>query len=404
MQFFNHSIPEPYWLDDPSGHAVVGYGLEHGTWSFEGTRYSMRVLVYDCKNASFDDSFCIYCNPDLGQWYIPAYDASSEDQNCRLALCTNDLQVIDYHSYFHTEVPEEDLLSYNFATLDCGILAETPKVQQIISYSGDINDDADDSIIPFFDFAGSAQTYNPKYSLANRETGYHMEVSQPQKLHTYLDYGDNLLIANASAGKEINYDPSGSVEIIGRGMQYTVGMIYNATALEDDWHTLTISGSGTDRVKLRKVDQGYILTTGAPLRNVNVNAENDTATAELTFTAEDYQSVLLYEVNQYTLGAAVDKNGDGIYKTRIAMSDAATETLGDLNGDGTINASDAALILIAAATVGAGKASGLTEAQKTAADVNGDGTFNASDAAIVLIFAAAVGAGDTKAKITDFVH
>ena len=36
-------------------------------------------------------------------------------------------------------------------------------------------------------------------------------------------------------------------------------------------------------------------------------------------------------------------------------------------------------------------------------DVNGDGNINASDAAVVLIYAAA-GAGQDDAKISDFVH
>ena len=78
--------------------------------------------------------------------------------------------------------------------------------------------------------------------------------------------------------------------------------------------------------------------------------------------------------------------------------------LGDVNGDGTVNASDAAQILIAAAAVGAGGKSGLTEQQSRAAEVNGDGQINASDAAVVLIYAAAVGAGQTEVKITDFVR
>ncbi|MBP0972881.1 MAG: leucine-rich repeat protein [Oscillospiraceae bacterium] len=82
----------------------------------------------------------------------------------------------------------------------------------------------------------------------------------------------------------------------------------------------------------------------------------------------------------------------------------ATPLLGDLDNDTTVNASDAAKVLIAAAAMGAGEASGLTEAQIKAADVNSDGTVNASDAAIILIYSAAVGAGQEDAKITDFVH
>ena len=77
-------------------------------------------------------------------------------------------------------------------------------------------------------------------------------------------------------------------------------------------------------------------------------------------------------------------------------------SLGDLNVDNTVNASDAAQVLIAAAAIGAGQDPGLTESQMSVADVNGDKTINASDAAIILIYAAAIGAGQD-VKLTDFV-
>ena len=38
------------------------------------------------------------------------------------------------------------------------------------------------------------------------------------------------------------------------------------------------------------------------------------------------------------------------------------------------------------------------------ADVNGDGTYNASDAAVVLIYAAAVGAGEEDLTLAEFVQ
>ena len=72
--------------------------------------------------------------------------------------------------------------------------------------------------------------------------------------------------------------------------------------------------------------------------------------------------------------------------------DAVTYTCGDLNLDGSLNASDAANVLIAAANIGAGKDSGLTENQLVAADINFDGIVNASDAALILQQAAENGA------------
>lgn len=81
----------------------------------------------------------------------------------------------------------------------------------------------------------------------------------------------------------------------------------------------------------------------------------------------------------------------------------ASYTLGDVSNDGAVNASDAAQILIAAANLGGGGASGLTEAQEKAAEINGDGSINASDAAIILQYAAAVGGG-SDAKLEDFIR
>lgn len=69
--------------------------------------------------------------------------------------------------------------------------------------------------------------------------------------------------------------------------------------------------------------------------------------------------------------------------------------LGDLNGDNEVNASDAAMVLTAAASVGAGDVSGLTEEQELSADLNKDGGFNAVDAAQILTYAAYRGSGGT---------
>lgn len=76
--------------------------------------------------------------------------------------------------------------------------------------------------------------------------------------------------------------------------------------------------------------------------------------------------------------------------------------LGDLNGDSDINAADALLLLEAAAKIGVGEESGLTDVQITAADTNGDGYVNAADANNILRYAAYNGAGGTDA-IEDFL-
>ena len=80
------------------------------------------------------------------------------------------------------------------------------------------------------------------------------------------------------------------------------------------------------------------------------------------------------------------------------------DSLGDIDGSGTINASDAAKVLIVSATIGAGKDPGLIDAQKKAADVNGDGATNASDAAIILQYAAYIGAGNPEMTWAEYLQ
>ncbi len=73
----------------------------------------------------------------------------------------------------------------------------------------------------------------------------------------------------------------------------------------------------------------------------------------------------------------------------------AVVSLGDLDGNAVINAVDAAVLLQAAASVGAGGESGLSAEAEAFADLNADGAFDASDAALILQYAAYAGTGGT---------
>ena len=65
-----------------------------------------------------------------------------------------------------------------------------------------------------------------------------------------------------------------------------------------------------------------------------------------------------------------------------------TYKLGDVNGDGKIDATDASCILTECSSQAIAGKSNFTKQQKKAADVNGDGMINAVDASIVLSFSA----------------
>lgn len=108
-----------------------------------------------------------------------------------------------------------------------------------------------------------------------------------------------------------------------------------------------------------------------------------------------------------TVTVYAEESGNISDDATLTLDEEGTETIptpystGDVTGDSTINAKDANAVLIAAAKLGTGNISGLTDEAEKAADVNADGTINAKDANTILRYAAAVGTG-AKVKIEDY--
>ena len=108
-------------------------------------------------------------------------------------------------------------------------------------------------------------------------------------------------------------------------------------------------------------------------------------TAETTFST-NYGSALIYEIDENTVGVAVDTDGDSVYETKLDP-DAETERLrGDADGSGEVSIEDAQYVLNAyTKSLGTGFVD-MPEADAKAADVNGDGEVSVDDAQYILIY------------------
>lgn len=92
-----------------------------------------------------------------------------------------------------------------------------------------------------------------------------------------------------------------------------------------------------------------------------------------------------------------DLDNDGLVEQVIYAQEnefqISTIMNGDVNADGTIDASDASLVLAEYAKIQTGGVGELTETQQKAADVNGDGVVDSSDASKILAYYAMVSIG-----------
>lgn len=205
-----------------------------------------------------------------------------------------------------------------------------------------------------------------------------------------MDYENCVLEASSAAGSGVTFDKSGYISVKGESASYEMTMIYNEGSYVTDWYTIGITGENADEITFEQTDDGYILS-GSNLQNVVVMAENDAHSPEVSFTT-DYTQVLIYEIDENTIGIAADADGDGEYETAVAESEGRVR--GDVNGDGSVDLDDASITL----TIYAGKAAGLsldafTEDEIAAADVDGDGKPGLSDASAILTYYAGKAAG-----------
>lgn len=154
----------------------------------------------------------------------------------------------------------------------------------------------------------------------------------------------------------------------------------------------------------------YSQTFGKSPNTVDVTYLADgSAVVELSFFNSEGELTEnpAYRVDPRT-GAGVDlyniENAVSLADPTAVPETGTSAGKGDVDLDGTINASDAAEVLIAAAKLGAGADAELNETQAANADVNSDGDLNAADATIILVYAAAVGSGAENVTIADFIE
>lgn len=388
-----------------SGHAVVAYGIEYGDFPLyvghtnENGLYvtpttpthhmNGRIRIYDNALQHTPNTVSyLYFNTDTNEWY---YNGNDSEKNANICMMLPDIDLLNANGILEGTAPytiETDPLALFFTKA-----LDTEHTMEKIRYDAgtwEVTESTDAEIQAFPLFLTSGETGKAQnFTMTDIDSGYALTLEAAQDLDLEMQYQDILLLAKADKASQAVFHPEGYAEISGAAAPYSLGMIENDGSYTGSWYDFRVSGIGGN-ASLRRTDEGYILTADE-LSEIDVQAYGHTAQAGLTFSVP-VNSVLLYELDETTIGVKADLDGDGVYET--PSQEIPEPTRGDMNADGSVNAADAAEILTAAAKAGTG-AGTLSEEMSWRADVNADGTYDASDAALVLQYAAAVGTGST---------
>ena len=366
-----------YW-----GHAVVAYDLQYGTFSVGGTAYNGKVFVYDNNDNTFNDNYCLYFNTSKGTWIIPEYEDAYQ-----LGFITDYTGFINYHGYIDTSnVPVQSDADSFIATLQSNLLKSNYSLTKI-----DLNQNKNtytfsttdpNEIRTFSDFSDSMEANNLKFAMKDASKGYALKLATTEAVDLSMRYENSIFDVTGSNGNIAVFDPSGYVSLEGSDTTYNFNMIYNDGYHITDWYSFQVDGNHVDAANMKQTENGYVLHADN-LNDVTAQAYNDDATAKVTFST-DYTDVLLYEIDEETIGVAVDTNGDGTYETTIAKSDDTPEdtvAYGDVNTDNVVDLRDTIVLNKYLANI-----IQFSDVQMANADCYKDGNLDEKDASTLMQF------------------
>ncbi len=378
------------------GHAVIAYDVNYGSWTWDGVNYQGCIELCDPNHSySFSDECCIYFNTSTYNWTIPYYSYAgvSSVNGAVFNYVGNNIAEINESGFYSnaSAITSSDYI----ARLDAMTIAQNHSVQKVMRTGGQFfnqNTAAGEIVSDTFYYAGGESEGVFGYLLKDAQAGYRISQNTALPMSLSLEYENCMLEADSAAGTEIIFDEKGYVSVTGEAADYSIRMIYNEGCYITDWYGIEISGTGSDVAVLEQTEDGYILSSDN-LSDVAVVTFNDDYIANAAIST-DYTKLLIYEIDEQTIGIAVDADGNGTYETMLQTNPVKEITTGDVDGNGIVDISDAT----AAMTMYARNAAGLsvdeyTEDQKQAADVDKDGDIDISDATAILTYYAQNAAG-----------
>ncbi|MGN0612295.1 MAG: dockerin type I domain-containing protein [Porcipelethomonas sp.] len=361
------------------GHAVVAVSAEYGDYEEtvytssgdqdiaeeEVRKYNGRIRIYDNAALETEERY-LYFNTEDMSWY---YNGVSSENGGLLSMITSDTALLnnkgliggteykndgDFIALLYSDpvVPESSVSKISY---------DNGKWKTAQSTEGEIRD--------FPIFLGEETSPFPKhYTLTDAESGYVMDIEEPTALNLNINYENTFMETTASAGSQAVFHPSGYTEITGENTDYTFELVFNDGYYNGSWYDLAVTGTAGN-ASVRKTDEGYIIISDG-MEGTEISASGDGLSASCSITDAE-NSLLIYEINERTIGLASDTDGDGIYENKKTVT-----IFGDANEDGIFNVRDAAFI---AEKLAKGDSESLPEIS----DYNDDGAVNIRDGASI---------------------
>ena len=299
------------------GHAVLAYYHQTGSWSVNGVRYQKRFKICDPNSSMKDnENYYIYYNADNYRWTIPNYRSSGVDSvyGAKFLLITADVNLVNDGGYLSGTKKYNSSSNSYIARLDSSVVLDNITVEKCTDMNGnDSKDVTDNDIRERTDYTiGGSSKGKDGYDLFDADSAYKVTQRNAGKLDMSIKYADSYLTAVSEKGTQAVFDKNGLVSISGEKAKFSLSMTLDEN-LTRSWSTISVSGINASEASVKKANNGWIVSADR-LENVQVNVSRRLDGTSAYFTT-DYSSVLIFEIDERTIGIAADTDNNGTYET-----------------------------------------------------------------------------------------
>lgn len=380
----------------PQGlHAVTGIGIADGSWVYNDKTYDKCILTLDSNAVypedetrafGFKEKCCIFINSEEGCFYIPGYEASSENENTDIYSIVDDMNLLNHFGMFN---PSENINEEYYDIQEISIFNNNAAIDITTEYNG-------------LSETYHAEIDSPLDGMVNNLVNMGMRIYY--KKVDYLIFETDTLSSKLSTtidmkGKEFVNDVhvNGNVRVLMNKRNISVEPIteeagcydirWGQVALDKPRYSISI-GTGKDRTLKGKIsfnfyDDGVLITPSDVFEGyytLSTHFSDNPGYFDFAITSVD-DFFLKFVSDTEPPVIMIDLDDDGVFESEVQK--------GDVNCDGKITASDAANVL-SAYSADQVDGTGITLAgqnhyiNENIADYNGDGSMTAVDAALIL--------------------
>lgn len=364
--------------DGWGAHAILAYGYEYGSWTFDGVTYDGCIIVCDPNHSvSYSKEANIYFNSKTYNWAIPfySYASVSSANGANFMYVGADIDEINQGGYLSGS--EYSAVENYVARIDAAAIADNRTVSKVLGTNGVYmaQASAPGEIVEDYSYiVGGEAKGTAGYNIYDANAAYKVTQESPVELSLSMDYDNCYLTGSSKAGTSVLFDKTGYVEVTGESADFSMSMTF-----DDDyptsWFTVSVEGTAASKASLKMANDGYVLTSDN-LDDITVNTCNKDVSATASFSATG-NSVYIYEINETTVGVKADTDNNGTFETEVETY-TTNALLGDVNMDSKLNIRDATAIQKHLASIATLDAKALA-----VADFNKDGKINIKDATAI---------------------